>query len=39
MLRLIIVLLTLFGSQAVAFGQIDAELVATNKIANPVPSN
>lgn len=30
-LRLFIVLLTLFGSQTVALGQIDAEFVATNK--------
>ena len=32
MLRLIIVLLTLFGSKAAALGQIDAYSVATNKV-------
>jgi|GEM_PF-2574732 len=35
MLRLLVVLLTLFGSQTIALGQIDTYCVATNKM----PSN
>ena len=34
MLRLILVLLTLFGSQTVALSQIDAYCVATNKVGS-----
>lgn len=39
MLRLILVFLTLFGSQTVAFGQIDAYSVATNQLTGPFPGN